>query len=64
MAAALCYGSQGGGAQLCFHVQAGGYDTQSLIGVLGRLRRFLGGQKASLVWDGLGAHHSCAMRTF
>jgi hypothetical protein len=55
-------GGQGGGAQLCFHVQAGGYDTLSLIGVLGQLRRFLGGQKATLLWDGLGPHRSRAMR--
>jgi transposase len=30
--------------------------------VLGELRRFLGGQKATLLWDGLGAHRSRAMR--
>jgi transposase len=64
MAAALCYGIGGGGAQLAFHVQAGSYDTASLIGVLKQLRRFLGGQKATLVWDGLGAHRSRAMRAF
>jgi hypothetical protein len=50
MAAALCYGVRGGGAQLCFHVQADNYDT--LIGVLGQLWRFLGGEKATLLWDG------------
>ncbi len=48
--AALCYGVGGGGASLCFHVQAGNYDTDSLIGVLGELRRFLGGEKATLLW--------------
>jgi DDE superfamily endonuclease len=58
-----CYGI-GGGAQLAFHVQAGSYDTASLIGVLKQLRRVLGGQKATLVWDGLGAHRSRAMRAF
>lgn len=63
MAAALCYGI-GGGATVAFHVQAGSYDTASLIGVLKQLRRFLGGQKATLVWDGLGAHRSRAMRAF
>jgi transposase len=62
MAAALCYGLRGGGAQLCFHVMAGNYDTDSLIGVLGELRRFLGGQKATLLWDGLPAHRSTTMR--
>jgi DDE superfamily endonuclease len=29
---------------------------------LGQLRAFLGGQKATLVWDGLPAHRSLAMR--
>jgi len=43
MAAAICYGVRGGGAQLCFHVQAGNYDTERLIEVLGELRKFLGG---------------------
>jgi hypothetical protein len=64
MATLSNYGLQGGGAQMAFHVQAGSYDTGSLIGVLKQLRRFLGGQKATLVWDGLGAHRSRAMRAF
>jgi hypothetical protein len=62
MAAALCYGVRGGGAQLAFHVTAGNYDTDSLIKVLGGLRQFLGGEKATLLWDGLPAHRSRAMR--
>jgi DDE superfamily endonuclease len=61
MAAALCYGVRGGGAQLCFHVTAGNYDTERLIEVLGGLRRFLGGEKATLLWDGLPSHRSRAM---
>jgi DDE superfamily endonuclease len=64
MAAAICYGVRGGGAQLAFHVQAGNYDTESLIQVLGELRRFLGGEKATLLWDGLPAHRSTAMRAW
>jgi hypothetical protein len=64
MAAALCYGVRGGGAQLAFHVTAGNYDTDSLIAVLGELRRFLGGEKATLLWDGLPAHRSRAMRAW
>jgi hypothetical protein len=51
-AAALCFGADGGGCQLAFHVQPGSYNTDSLIGVLGELRRFLSGQKATLLWDG------------
>ena len=62
MAAALCYGVRGGGAQLCFHVTAGNYDTDRLIEVLTELRRFLGGEKATLLWDGLPSHRSTAMR--
>jgi transposase len=53
---------RGGGAQLCFHVRAGSYDTDSLIGALQGLRRFLGGEKATLRWDGLPSHRSTAMR--
>jgi hypothetical protein len=64
MAAALCYGVRGGGAQLCFHVQAGSYDTDALIEVLGQLQSFLGGEKATLLWDGLSAHRSTAMRAW
>jgi transposase len=64
MAAAICYGARGGGAQLAFHVRAGNYDTDSLIEVLQELRKFLGGQKATLLWDGLPAHRSTAMRAW
>jgi len=59
-----CYGSRGGGAQLAFHHQADAYDTDSLTAALGGLRRFLGGQKATLLWDGLPAHRSLAMRAW
>jgi DDE superfamily endonuclease len=61
MAAGLCYGSRGGGAALAFHHQLGPYDTDTVIQALGELRRFLGGQKATLLWDGLPAHRSKAM---
>jgi transposase len=64
MAAALCYGVRGGGAQLAVHVTAGSYDADTLIEVLGELRRFLGGEKATLLWDGLPAHRSRAMRAW
>jgi DDE superfamily endonuclease len=64
MAARLCYGSRGRGAQVAFHYQQGAYDTDTLIGALEGLRRFLGGQKATLVWDGLPAHRSKVMRAW
>jgi transposase len=53
-----------GGAQVAFHHQVGAYDTTTLIGALEQLRRFLGGQKATLVWDGLPAHRSKVMRAW
>jgi hypothetical protein len=53
LAAALYYDSQGGGAAVAFHRQVDAYDTYSLIGALGELRGFLGGQKMTLLWDGL-----------
>jgi hypothetical protein len=49
LAAALCYGSRGGGAAVAFHRQVDAYDTDSLIQALGELRGFLGGQKATLL---------------
>jgi transposase len=61
LAAALCYGSRGGGAAVAFHRSPDAYDTDSLIQALGELRGFLGGQKATLLWDGLPAHRSKAM---
>jgi transposase len=35
-----------------------------LIEVLGELRRFLGGEKATLLWNGLPAHRSRAMQAW
>jgi transposase len=64
MAAAICYGVRGGGAQLAFHITPGNYDTDRLIEMLGELRRFLGGEKATLLWDGLPSHRSNAMRSW
>jgi transposase len=64
MAAALCIRPGGGGAQLAFHVQPGSYNTERLIVALTGLRRFLAGEKATLIWDGLPAHRSRAMHAW
>jgi transposase len=64
MAAALCIRPRGGGAQLAFHIQPGSYDTDSLIVALGELRAVLGGEKATLIWDGLPAHRSRKMHAW
>jgi transposase len=49
----------GGGAALAFIRSA--HSTGTLIQALEQLRRFLGGHKATLVWDGLPAHRSKLM---
>src|SRR6266571_2374755 len=64
VASSQCYGSRGGGAALAFHHQLDAYDTDTLIGALEGLRRVLGGQKATLLWDGLPAHRSRVMRAW
>jgi hypothetical protein len=56
MAAALCNPPWWGRQPGRFHIQPGSYDTDSLIVALSELRRFLAGEKATLVWDGLPAH--------
>jgi hypothetical protein len=45
MAAALCYGSLGGGAALAFHHQIGAYDTETLIGALASCAASLAGRR-------------------
>ena len=61
MAAALCIRPGGGGIRLAFHLQPGSYDTDTLLVALAELRRFLAGEKATLIWDGLPAHRSRKM---
>ena len=40
------------------------YDATALIGALDQLRQFLGGQKTTLLWDGLPAHRSKLMHAW
>jgi transposase len=66
MAAMCCYRRDRGGARarLAFHLQPGSYNDQLLIGVLSQLRRLVGGQKVTLLWDGLPSHRSRPMQAF
>jgi len=57
MAAALCYGTSGGGVQLAFHHQHDAYDTDTLIGALQGLRTFLGGYLAPTACGGSPLGH-------
>jgi hypothetical protein len=64
MAAALGYlaSDRERGPRLCFHLQPASYNTASLIEVLTQLGAFYVGEHVVLLWDGLGAHWSHAMR--
>ncbi|WP_420082735.1 transposase (plasmid) [Streptomyces sp. JL4002] len=66
MAGALGYHSTdpGRGARLCFHLKPGSYDTAGLIEVLEQMKAFYRGENVVLVWDGLSAHWSRAMRAW
>jgi hypothetical protein len=66
MAGALGYHSTDpdGGARLCFHLTPDSYDTAGLIEVLEQMRAFCRGERVVLVWDGLSAHWSRAMRAW
>ncbi|MFJ1869722.1 transposase [Streptomyces sp. NPDC088097] len=66
MAGALGYHSTDPerGARLCFHLKPGSYDTVGLIEVLEQMKVFYRGERVVLVWDGLSAHWSRAMRAW
>ncbi len=66
MAAALGYHAAEAGrrARLCFDLRPGSYDTEALIAVLEQLKAFYEGEQVVLVWDGLSAHWSRAMRAW
>jgi transposase len=64
IAGMCCYQPSGSRARLAVHFQPGSYNDQVLIGVLGQLRRFLHGQKVTLLWDGLPSHRSRIMQAF
>jgi hypothetical protein len=61
MATSCCYRPDGSRARLCFHAQPVSYNHLTLIGVLTRLRPFLRGAPATVVWDNLPCHHGHVM---
>ena len=64
MAAACCYQADGTCAELVFHMRAGSYDEDSLIGFVGELHAHLAGKKVTLLWDGLPSHRSRKMKRY
>jgi len=62
--AALGYRWDGRRCRLWFQTKPGSYNDESLIGFLHDRRKHLRGQPAILIWDGLPAHKSQAMKQY
>ena len=64
MSGALAYQPDGSQAALMFQIREGSYNTESLISFLEDLREHFGGAKVTVIWDGLPAHRSTAMKAW
>ena len=64
MASAFAFARDGSDASLVFSMRAGSFNDEALIEFLGELRELLGGDRATLIWDGLPSHRSRAMSAF
>ena len=51
-------------AALLFQIKQGAYNTESLISFLTDLHGHFGGQKITLIWDGLPSHRSKQMKAW
>ncbi len=60
----LCYRWDNRRHDLMFRVKPGGHDTSSLTEVLAAFGRQMGRRRFILIWDGLPAHRSAAMRAW
>lgn len=64
MSGALAYRPDRSEAAFVFQIKEGSYNTESLIAFLTELRDHLHGQPLTLIWDGLPAHRSKAMKAW
>jgi len=64
MSAAVCFRPDASEASLVFGIQSGSYNDESIMEFLTELHCHLGGDKVTLIWDGLPSHRSRAMQTF
>ena len=64
MAGALAYAPDGSVATLVFSMQPASFNDDALIVFLAELRSHLGGDKATVIWDGLMSHRSNKMKAF
>jgi transposase len=60
----LCYRWDNRRHDMCFQIKPGSYDTSSLTGALEAFIRHMGRRRFVLVWDGLSAHRSKAMKAW
>jgi len=64
MAAAVGFAPDGSGAWLVFNMRPGAYNDESIIEFLEDLHGHLGGDKLTLIWDGLPSHRSKVMKAW
>ncbi len=64
MAAAVGFAPDGSGAWLVFNMRPGAYNDESIIEFLEDLHAHLGGDKLTLIWDGLPSHRSKVMKAW
>ena len=64
MASALAFAPGGSDATLVFSMRAGSFNDEALTEFLGELHEQLGGDKVTLIWDGLTSHRSRVMKAF
>jgi len=64
MASALAFAPDGSDANLVFSMRAGSFNDEALIEFISELHDLLGGDKATLIWDGLTSHRSRLMKAF
>jgi transposase len=64
MSAAVCFSCDGSETAMVFALRPGSYNDEALMEFLLELHEHLGGDKVTLIWDGLPSHRSRAMKCF
>lgn len=64
VSAVVGYSPRGDDAWLVFGTLPGSYDEESLVEFLGQLHGHLGGDKVTIIWDGLPSHRSKLMKAY
>lgn len=64
MSAAVCIAPDRRDSALVFSMRPGSYNDEAIMEFLTELHEHLGGDKVTLIWDGLPSHKSAKMRGF